>query len=171
MFVIPFLLFAGYAGQIADRFSKTRVLQITKAFEMVIMLVGIVALLARSIDMLLVVLFLLAVQANFFSPAKYGILPEMLRRSATDAGQRPAGAVHVRGHRGGHQLRDVSVRALEGRAADDGRDAAGNRDGRVAGQPVHPQGSRVGLARAVSLESVPRSLDGHEALRGDAPCG
>jgi len=29
VFVLPFLLFAGYAGQIADRFSKTRVLQIT----------------------------------------------------------------------------------------------------------------------------------------------
>src|SRR3984957_20528432 len=78
VFVLPFLLFAGYAGQLADRFSKTRVLQITKAFEIVIMGVGIVALSMRSIDMLLVVLFLLAMQANFFSPAKYGILPEML---------------------------------------------------------------------------------------------
>jgi acyl-[acyl-carrier-protein]-phospholipid O-acyltransferase/long-chain-fatty-acid--[acyl-carrier-protein] ligase len=78
VFVLPFLLFAGYAGQIADRFSKTRVLQFTKAFEIAIMLAGIAALRARSIYMLLVVLFLLAAQANMFSPAKYGILPEML---------------------------------------------------------------------------------------------
>src|SRR5580698_8530818 len=78
VFVLPFLMFAGYAGQLADRFSKTRVLQITKAFEIVIMGVGIIALYVRSIDMLLIVLFLLAMQANFFSPAKYGILPEML---------------------------------------------------------------------------------------------
>src|SRR3984957_16896265 len=78
VFVLPFLLFAGYAGQLADRFSKTRVLQITKAFEMVVMSVGLVALAARSVEMLLVVLFLLAMQANFFSPAEYGILPEML---------------------------------------------------------------------------------------------
>ena len=78
VFVIPFLLFAGYAGQIADRFSKTRVLQLTKAFEMVVMLVGIAALVAHSLPLLLVVLFLLATQANFFSPAKYGILPEMM---------------------------------------------------------------------------------------------
>jgi acyl-[acyl-carrier-protein]-phospholipid O-acyltransferase/long-chain-fatty-acid--[acyl-carrier-protein] ligase len=42
------------------------------------MCVGMIALYAGSIDMLLVVLFLLAAQANFFSPAKYGILPEML---------------------------------------------------------------------------------------------
>jgi acyl-[acyl-carrier-protein]-phospholipid O-acyltransferase/long-chain-fatty-acid--[acyl-carrier-protein] ligase len=78
VFVLPFLLFAGYAGQLADRFSKTRVLQITKAFEIVIMGVGMIALYMRSVEMLLAVLFLLAMQANFFSPAKYGILPEML---------------------------------------------------------------------------------------------
>jgi acyl-[acyl-carrier-protein]-phospholipid O-acyltransferase/long-chain-fatty-acid--[acyl-carrier-protein] ligase len=78
VFVVPFLLFAGTAGQLADRFSKTRVLQATKAFEMLIMLLGIFALLSGRIEGLLVVLFLLATQANFFSPAKYGILPEML---------------------------------------------------------------------------------------------
>src|SRR5579872_6497994 len=44
VFVIPFLLFAGYAGQVADRFSKTRVLQITKSFEILVMTVGILAL-------------------------------------------------------------------------------------------------------------------------------
>ena len=81
VFVVPFLLFAGTAGQLADRFSKTRVLQATKAFEMVIMVLGILALLSGRIDGLLVVLFLLATQANFFSPAKYGILPEMLPES------------------------------------------------------------------------------------------
>jgi acyl-[acyl-carrier-protein]-phospholipid O-acyltransferase/long-chain-fatty-acid--[acyl-carrier-protein] ligase len=78
VFVIPFLLFAGYAGQIADRFSKTRVLQVTKSLEMVAMLMGLVALVSGRIDFLLIVLFLLATQANFFSPAKYGILPEMM---------------------------------------------------------------------------------------------
>ena len=65
------------AGQIADRFSKTRVLQITKAFEIGVMVFGIFALIQHRIDMLLVVLFCLAAQANFFSPAKYGILPEI----------------------------------------------------------------------------------------------
>lgn len=78
VFVIPFLLFAGYAGQLADRFSKTRILQVTKSLEMVAMLMGIVAMVSGRIDLLLVVLFLLATQANFFSPAKYGILPEMV---------------------------------------------------------------------------------------------
>ncbi len=81
VFVLPFLLFAGHAGQLADRFSKTRVLQITKAFEILIMVLGIFALLSQSINLLLAVLFLLAMQANFFSPAKYGILPEVVPES------------------------------------------------------------------------------------------
>jgi acyl-[acyl-carrier-protein]-phospholipid O-acyltransferase/long-chain-fatty-acid--[acyl-carrier-protein] ligase len=82
VFVLPFLLFAGYSGQLADRFSKTRVLQITKSLEIVTMLMGIVALVSGRLDLLLIVLFLLATQANFFSPAKYGILPETMRDGA-----------------------------------------------------------------------------------------
>ncbi len=78
VFVIPFLLFAGWSGQLADRFSKTRVLVATKSFEILVMLVGIAALISGRIEYLLVVLFMLALQANFFSPAKYGILPEIL---------------------------------------------------------------------------------------------
>ena len=81
VFVLPFLLFAGWSGQMADRFSKSKVLISTKAFEILFMLVGIVALTSGRIEYLLVVLFLLALQANFFSPAKYGILPEILPES------------------------------------------------------------------------------------------
>lgn len=78
VFVLPFLLMAGWAGQIADRFSKTRVLIVTKSFEILTMILAMFALQAAHMPMLLVVLFLLAAQANFFSPAKYGILPEIL---------------------------------------------------------------------------------------------
>lgn len=78
VFVLPFLLFAGYAGQLADRFSKTRVLVITKAFEIITMIFTLWAFQTASMPMLLGILFLLAAQANFFSPAKYGILPEIL---------------------------------------------------------------------------------------------
>jgi acyl-[acyl-carrier-protein]-phospholipid O-acyltransferase / long-chain-fatty-acid--[acyl-carrier-protein] ligase len=75
-FILPFILFSGYAGQLADRYSKTRVLQITKSLEIVTMILGMAALLAGSMNLLFAVLFLLGTQATFFSPAKYGILPE-----------------------------------------------------------------------------------------------
>src|SRR5215212_8663876 len=41
VFVLPFLLFAGWAGQLADRFSKTRVLVVTKAFEILTMILAL----------------------------------------------------------------------------------------------------------------------------------
>lgn len=78
VFVLPFLLFSGYAGQIADRFDKASVLKWTKSLEVVSMGLGIFALTSHRIEWMLAVLFLLAVQAAFFSPAKYGIVPEIL---------------------------------------------------------------------------------------------
>ncbi|MFN9262965.1 MAG: MFS transporter [Acidobacteriota bacterium] len=78
VFVLPFLLLAGWAGQLADRFSKSQVLIVTKAGEILTMVLALFALQAANMPALLSILFLLATQANFFSPAKYGILPEML---------------------------------------------------------------------------------------------
>jgi MFS family permease len=78
VFVLPFLLLAGWAGQLADRFSKSQVLMVTKASEILTMILALFALHAANMPALLAILFLLATQANFFSPAKYGILPEML---------------------------------------------------------------------------------------------
>jgi acyl-[acyl-carrier-protein]-phospholipid O-acyltransferase/long-chain-fatty-acid--[acyl-carrier-protein] ligase len=78
VFILPFLLFSGYAGQVADRFDKRTVLIVTKALEIVAMIGAVIAFSAARFDWLLAVLFLLALQATFFSPAKYGIVPEIL---------------------------------------------------------------------------------------------
>jgi acyl-[acyl-carrier-protein]-phospholipid O-acyltransferase/long-chain-fatty-acid--[acyl-carrier-protein] ligase len=78
VFILPYLLFSGYAGQLADRMNKRRVLVVAKALEIVVMLLAVPALMAGRVDLMLAVLFLLATQATFFSPAKYGILPEIL---------------------------------------------------------------------------------------------
>jgi len=78
VFVAPFLLFSGYAGQLADRFEKRSVVVITKAFEVGAMTFALFALMSGSIEWMLAVLFLTATQAAFFSPAKYGIVPELV---------------------------------------------------------------------------------------------
>ncbi len=78
VFMLPFFLFSGYAGYLADAFSKRTVLVATKAFEIVAMLLAVPAFLSGRLSLALGVLFLMALQATFFSPAKYGILPEML---------------------------------------------------------------------------------------------
>src|SRR5262245_44109057 len=76
--VLPFLLFSGYAGALADRLSKRRVLVAVKVFELAIMAVATVGLASRSTSVLLVAVFLMGTHSTFFSPAKYGIVPELL---------------------------------------------------------------------------------------------
>ena len=78
IFVIPSLLFSGYAGHLADRVSKRKVLIGVKVFELFIMLAGLAAMVADHIEGMLLVVFLLGLHAAVFSPAKYGIVPEML---------------------------------------------------------------------------------------------
>ncbi|HEV3214648.1 MAG TPA: acyl-[ACP]--phospholipid O-acyltransferase [Vicinamibacterales bacterium] len=78
IFILPFLLFSGYAGQLADVYSKRTVLIVTKSLEILTAALALGAFAAGHLGMLFVALFLFALQATFFSPAKYGILPEML---------------------------------------------------------------------------------------------
>ena len=78
VFILPFILFSGYAGHAADVYNKRSVLIVTKSFEIVAMGMAIFALWSGRIDFMLFVLFLMALQSTFFSPAKYGIIPEML---------------------------------------------------------------------------------------------
>jgi len=78
VFILPFFLFSGYAGYAADVYNKRTVLIVTKAFEILAVLFGLVAFWSGRIEFMLGTLFLMALHSTFFSPAKYGILPEML---------------------------------------------------------------------------------------------
>ncbi|MDQ7247337.1 acyl-[ACP]--phospholipid O-acyltransferase [Dongia sedimenti] len=78
LFVLPYLMFSGYAGQLADNFSKRRVLIASKSVEILAMVIGLAAFLIGSIPLMLAVMFLMATHSAFFSPAKYSCLPELL---------------------------------------------------------------------------------------------
>jgi acyl-[acyl-carrier-protein]-phospholipid O-acyltransferase/long-chain-fatty-acid--[acyl-carrier-protein] ligase len=78
LFVLPSALFSAYAGQLADRYSKRQVLVAVKIFEIVVMALGLYAFFLERIEPMLAIVFLMGLHAAFFSPAKYGILPEML---------------------------------------------------------------------------------------------
>jgi acyl-[acyl-carrier-protein]-phospholipid O-acyltransferase/long-chain-fatty-acid--[acyl-carrier-protein] ligase len=78
VFVIPFLLFSAISGTLADRYSKSTIIILTKILEVVTMVFGLIGfILEWSIGSYLV-LFLMATQSALFSPSKYGILPEIL---------------------------------------------------------------------------------------------
>ena len=77
VFILPYLLFSGYAGYIADVWNKRTVLIVTKAMEIVAMTMALIVLPTGILWLGMIVLFLMATQSTFFSPAKYGILPEV----------------------------------------------------------------------------------------------
>lgn len=82
IFGLPFVLFGGIAGYLADRYSKRRVIVLSKVGEIAVMALGLIAFLATpwvGFYGLWVVLFLMGLQSTFFGPGKYGILPEMLK--------------------------------------------------------------------------------------------
>jgi len=91
LFALPFLLFSGLAGDIADRISKGRMMVLCKVAEILIALLGVGAFLTLStaqldsgsaplsLWLLAAVTFLLGTQSAFFGPPKYGGLPELVR--------------------------------------------------------------------------------------------
>jgi len=78
LFAVPFLLFPVYAGTLADRFSKQRIAVAMKYFELVIMALGLLGFWLHMPKLIWPTLFLMLTQSAFFSPAKYGLLPEIL---------------------------------------------------------------------------------------------
>ena len=79
VFVLPSLLFSGYAGHLADAISKRLVLIGVKVFEIAIMAFGLAAFVSGRIEWMLTVVFLMGLHAAIFSPAKYGIVPEICK--------------------------------------------------------------------------------------------
>ena len=77
--VLPYLMFSGIAGHVSDRYPKRRVIVAAKLAELAIVAVAIPVLWLGRADLMIACLFVMATQSAFFSPAKYGILPEMLR--------------------------------------------------------------------------------------------
>jgi acyl-[acyl-carrier-protein]-phospholipid O-acyltransferase/long-chain-fatty-acid--[acyl-carrier-protein] ligase len=78
LFTLPWLVLSQPAGYLADRYRKDRVLLATKVPEMLLMGVGAAGFYLESLPLLCLTLVLMSAQSTLFSPAKYGILPEVL---------------------------------------------------------------------------------------------
>lgn len=75
---LPFVLLSGFAGQVADRHSKRRVMLAVKIAEVPIVLVAMIGFLTQNLWITLLAMLLLAIQSTFFGPAKYGVIPELV---------------------------------------------------------------------------------------------
>lgn len=77
-FTVPFILLSGYAGQLADRFSKRSLSVIVKIAEIPIAMLAWIGFWTDNLWLTLLSLIALTCQSAFFGPAKYGMIPEIV---------------------------------------------------------------------------------------------
>jgi 1-acyl-sn-glycerol-3-phosphate acyltransferase len=81
LFILPYFLFSASAGQLAERFEKTRIIRYVKLFEILAMLLAAYGFVAHQLPLLLIVLFMMGMHSTVFGPIKYAILPQALKPS------------------------------------------------------------------------------------------
>jgi len=79
LFILPFFLFSASAGQLAEKFEKTRLIRYVKLFEIAAMALAAYAFHAHDVPLLLAVLVMMGLHSTLFGPIKYSILPQALR--------------------------------------------------------------------------------------------
>jgi MFS family permease len=77
LFTLPFIVFAAYAGFLADRFSKRSVIITSKLISLAAFVAGAVGLYIMSWPIIFMTIFIIGVQAAIFSPAVNGSIPEL----------------------------------------------------------------------------------------------
>ena len=78
LFILPFLLFSAFAGQIADKYEKSVLIRRIKLLEVVLMSVAAAAFIDGQYEVLVLLLFLMGCQSTLFGPVKYAYLPQQL---------------------------------------------------------------------------------------------
>ena len=78
LLILPFVIFAPLAGWVSDRFSKRLVIRYTLLAQLIGLGVLALAFCLKSLEYALAGFFILSVQSAFFSPAKKGILKELV---------------------------------------------------------------------------------------------
>ena len=86
LFVLPFFLFSALAGQLADKYEKTRLIRLIKLAEIAIALIAAIGFATHHAELLLLALFLMGLHSTFFGPLKYSILPQHLHAEELVAG-------------------------------------------------------------------------------------
>lgn len=78
LFILPFFLFSAVAGQLADKYEKSRLTRLIKVLEIVIMIIAALGFVFEIYWLLFVALFLMGTHSTFFGPIKYAYLPQAM---------------------------------------------------------------------------------------------
>ena len=79
LFILPFFLFSATAGQLAEKYEKSRIIRYVKLFEIGAMVLAAIGFYTHHTSLLLIVLFLMGLHSTMFGPIKYAILPQALQ--------------------------------------------------------------------------------------------
>ena len=80
IFILPFFLFSSLAGEVADKYEKSKLIKHIKSVEILIVTIASLGFLIASYYLLLFALFLMGTQSTFFGPLKYALLPQLLEK-------------------------------------------------------------------------------------------
>ncbi|MEY3174298.1 MAG: Bifunctional protein aas [Planctomycetota bacterium] len=113
-FMLPFVVFAPWAGWMSDRFSKRSSIIWLKLAEVLLVALGILSISFGNITLMFLILFLIGAQATLIGTAKLGIIPEIVRRTDISAANGWSGLATlvgaIVGTVAGYALADVTLR-------------------------------------------------------------
>jgi len=78
LFILPFLLFSATAGQLTDKFDKTKMIRFVKNLEIAIMVLAAWGFVRADAVVLLGCVFLMGLHSTLFGPVKFAYLPQVL---------------------------------------------------------------------------------------------
>lgn len=78
--IAPYIFFSALAGELADKFERSHLMRYTKFFEVAVMSAAAYGFYTNDVYLLLGLLFGAGLQATFFSPMKYSVLPDHLSK-------------------------------------------------------------------------------------------
>jgi 1-acyl-sn-glycerol-3-phosphate acyltransferase len=81
LFILPFFFFSAFAGVLADLKEKSSFIQKLKMVEIITVLMGAIGIFLSNVYFMWISLFCMGVQAAFFGPLKYSILPQHLKNT------------------------------------------------------------------------------------------
>lgn len=81
IFILPFFIFSALAGQLADKYEKSLLIQRIKLLEIIIMSLAVISFYFQHIMSLIILLFFMGTQSALFGPIKYSILPQHLDKN------------------------------------------------------------------------------------------
>jgi 1-acyl-sn-glycerol-3-phosphate acyltransferase len=78
VFIAPFVLFSATAGQLADKYDKSRLIRLVKDLEIAVMAIAAVGFATHTAVLLYAAIFLMGLHSTLFGPVKYAYLPQHL---------------------------------------------------------------------------------------------